>query len=589
MGRAIDLDEQGAVYVTGQTSSNNLPTTPGSFQPTRSMPDNTDGVFLVKFDAALTTMIYGTHIDTPGFTDDVRDIAVHNFCAYLTGSTGSDAFPVTPGVVQPTKNGAPRDIFVLKLSADGSSLVFSTFFGGDNLDIPYAIAVDIAGFIYVVGDTSGFNWPTSPGAFATTRNSFSGGFALKLNPDATSVVYSTYLSEGAGERPEGVAPDSQGATHIAGVIGADGYPVTPDAMQPTRGGERDAFYTVLSADGTRQKYSSYHGGAEDDMVGEVQGSFIFGDTVEVRDCQAYFVGRTASPGFPLMDPFQPTMGGGEWDAFISKVDPSTADGTPQINCTGVVLATGTPVMDMLAPRSIGTVFGSGFSTQSVFVPEIDASGNVSTNLANTCVEIAGQRGAMFVVVPTQINFMVPPGVPLGWRRVVVIRGCGTANEARSEPQYVEIKPVVPAFFNFINNLNGVNPIAAVDNATGFLIGPPGLFGLSGALGQNFVTTPAQPGQIIVVFPTGLGPTNPALANGQIPGAAFPITGSSSLTLGGVMVPPEDIFYVGAAPCCAGLDQVTFRVPATLAAGNHPLVLTVDGVSSPVGPFIAVQP
>ena len=346
---------------------------------------------------------------------------------------------------------------------------------------------------------------------------------------------------------------------------------------------------MLSADGTRQIYSSYHGGAEDDMVGEVQGSFVFGDTVAERDCQAYFVGRTASPGFPLMDPFQPAMGGGEWDAFISKVDPFSAGGTPHIGCNAVVLATGTPVMDMLAPRSIGTVFGTGFSTQSVFVPELDGSGNVSTNLADTCVEIAGQRGAMFAVVPSQINFMVPPGVPLGWRRVVVIQGCGTADEVRSEPQYIEIKPVVPAFFNFVNNSDGVNPAAAVDNATGALIGPPALFGLSSGTAQSVVTTPAQPGQIVVVFPTGLGPTNPALANGQIPGAAFPITGSSSLTLGGVTVPPEDIFYVGAAPCCAGLDQVTFRVPASLAAGNHALVLTVDGVSTPVGPFIAVEP
>jgi len=61
-----------------------------------------------------------------------------------------------------------------------------------------------------------------------------------------------------------------------------------------------------------------------------------------------------------------------------------------------------------------------------------------------------------------------------------------------------------------------------------------------------------------------------------------------IQVGGVDVPASDIYYVGAAPCCAGLYQVSFKVPESLPDGNHKVVITVNGVSSPEGPDIAVK-
>lgn len=584
---AVDLDAQGYVYVAGNTSSRDLPTTPGSFQPTRGTPDNTDGIFVAKLMPDLTSLVYSTHIDS-GDDEDVRDIEVHDGYAFITGSAESDLFPTTPGVVQPTKNGAPRDGFVAKLSRDGSSLVFSTFIGGDNFDSPVGIDVDPTGHAYVTGNFTGFNTPTTAGAFRTERNDNDGGMVMKLSPTGDALLYSTYTGSGA-DRPHSIRVDSQGAAHIAGVTTNRVLEVTPDALQPANLNRSTmAYYMVFSHDGTRQLYSSYHGGDDLDAVGEFQG-FLFGDVLDEIDCQAVFVGRTLSPNFPLQDAFQSTAGGGDWDAFVSRVDPFTPDGEPHLACSGVTLATGTPVIRKLAPRSIGTAFGSDFSSQTVLAAETDGAGFVTSDLGGSCIEIADQRAAEFAVLPTQINFMVPPDTPLGWQRMRVVRDCNTANEVRSEPQLVLIEPVAPAFFNFINNADGVNPIAAIDNATGSLIGPSGLFGAALETEQGVVTTPAQPGQIVVVFPTGMGPTSPALANGQIPGGAFNATGDVRLTLGGVEVPSADVFYAGAAPCCAGLDQITFRVPEGLSAGNHPLVVTVDGAASPEGPFIAVAP
>jgi uncharacterized protein (TIGR03437 family) len=107
-------------------------------------------------------------------------------------------------------------------------------------------------------------------------------------------------------------------------------------------------------------------------------------------------------------------------------------------------------------------------------------------------------------------------------------------------------------------------------------------------------TPARPGEIVSLFATGLGPTEPPLAAGDIPQlvlsgrnglatVALPI----EITIGGVVVAAADTLYVGAAPCCAGLFQVVVRVPDSVADGNLPVILRVSGVSSPPGPFLPV--
>jgi len=259
---------------------------------------------------------------------------------------------------------------------------------------------------------------------------------------------------------------------------------------------------------------------------------------------------------------------------------------PSISSGGVVVATGTPVVASVSPNAILTIFGQNIAPEGTFVinPEVDSEGKVSTQLANTCVEINGQRSPLFAVLPTQINLQSPtiaPGAPVP---VVVIRACGTPQESRSDPENVAIAAVSPAFFNFANNQDGVNPIATVHQDGVNFVGPGSL---------EFPTTPAVPGEFVSLFATGLGPTNPAFEAGQIPQSVNPanplasLTGSVSVTIGGIAVAGADLFYAGVAPCCAGLYQIVAKVPATAPSGNLPVVVTVDGVSSPQGPFITV--
>ena len=263
---------------------------------------------------------------------------------------------------------------------------------------------------------------------------------------------------------------------------------------------------------------------------------------------------------------------------------------PAISAGGIILATGTPVVGQVSPLSIFTIFGQEFAPEGTLVlqPELDAGGDVATNLGGTCVEIDGQRSPLFAVLPTQINGQASDLLQPGQAAVEIIRGCGTSDEQRSPAAMVTIGAATPAFFNFVNNLDGNNPIAALHGGGPGLVGEPGLI-------PGVTFTPAQPNEFVSFFGTGFGPTDPALESGQIPSQALPdsqgvanLVNEVTFTIGGIAVPPADVFYAGTAPCCAGLQQFVVRVPPNAPDGDLGVIAAVDGVSTPSGPFITVK-
>jgi uncharacterized protein (TIGR03437 family) len=270
------------------------------------------------------------------------------------------------------------------------------------------------------------------------------------------------------------------------------------------------------------------------------------------------------------------------DAFALKIDPFVPDDGPSINCRGVVLATGTPVVRKISPNSIVTVFGDEFTGgASAFSPETDANGNVARSLIDTCVEMNDVRTPVFAMLDGQANIQALRNLPTGWAKVRVVSNCNTAEEVKSPPEYVQVMPTTPAFFNFVNNVDGVNPIAALHQDGVSLVGPPGLFG------SAVETSGAAPDEFVSMFFTGGGTTNPSFAEGEIPGVAAPVTGPVELTIGDTPVTGDDLFYVGVAPCCAGLYQAVGKVPAGAQSGNHEVRLKIGDYTAPPGPFITV--
>jgi len=243
----IRADASGAVYLSGFTGSDNFPTTPGSFQPTK--PENWNA-FVTKIGSTGSSLVYSTYLGGSQADSGMNgDIAVDSSGhAYVTGNTSSTDFPVTVGAYQTYWSNPGMIAFVTKLSADGSSLVFSTFLGSGGDDQIPGITADSSGAVYAGGWTNSTGFPTTPGAFQTVKAYGDDAFFVKLNANGTDAVYSTFVGGNAYERTYGGAIDGAGGAYLTGYTGSTDFPVTPGAFQTTFGGlgplaYGDAFVT----------------------------------------------------------------------------------------------------------------------------------------------------------------------------------------------------------------------------------------------------------------------------------------------------------------------------------------------------------
>src|SRR5579864_2669473 len=242
--------------------------------------------------------------------------------AYVTGVTSAANFP-TKNPLQ-SKSGGLQDVFVTKLNATGTGLVYSTYLGGSGQDFGQGIAIDGAGNAYVAGFTASANFPTTSNAFQTAIVTGAGrfdAFLAKLNPNGSALLYSTYLGGSGDDRGLGVAADGAGNAYVTGFTGSTSdFPHTAGAFQATSGGGTDAFVAKLntSASGAASLvYSTYLGGTGFDTA--------YGIALDSAG-NAYVTGKTRSNDgtqpndFPIAgQPLQPIGGGGE-DAFVTKVN-----------------------------------------------------------------------------------------------------------------------------------------------------------------------------------------------------------------------------------------------------------------------------
>jgi len=267
--------------------------------------------------------------------------------------------------------------------------------------------------------------------------------------------------------------------------------------------------------------------------------------------------------------------GPEQHGFL--LSPVTAVPGPSI--TGIVGAgLSVPAVTSISGNGLFSIFGSLLASTTTGVTQADIVNNqLPTNLGGTCVESGTTKWGLFFVSAGQINALAGDVPSSGTVPVSVVTNCGTANEVTSPAMNVPVAAASPEFLYFVANANGQNPVAAIQALTGAFVGAPGLIA-----GATF--TPAHTGDILTAFGVAFGATTSTDPIGTLDTAANTLTSSHSLTLGGVTIDPS---YVGLTPTFAGLYQVNFKVPSGLAAGNQPLVLTVNGTPSPSGPYITV--
>ena len=315
-GQGIAVDSAGNALVTGSTASADFPTV-GAFESVHG--GAAYDAFVTKLGPAGSTLVYSTYLGGSGedYGSDIAVDAPGN--AYITGYTNSTDFP-TAGPLQAVNGGgtcgAPPntipcfDAYVAKLNVDGSSLVYSTYFGGSGGDYGYGIAVDAFGSAYVTGLTTSTDFPVTAGAFQLAGGGTSvDAYVVKLDPTGSSAVYSTYLGGTGAEAGLDIAVDPSGNAYVAGYAYGNSLPLA-SPLQATNGGYYDAFLSKLNAAGSALIFSSYLGGSGNEKARGV--------AVDPSG-NAYLTGDTFSTDFPVTPGASQTYyGSGAFDAFVAK-------------------------------------------------------------------------------------------------------------------------------------------------------------------------------------------------------------------------------------------------------------------------------
>jgi hypothetical protein len=257
----VAIDASGNSYVVGSTDSTDFPVT--------AMGPATGGVnhvFVEKLDPTGSNLIFCDYLGGSGEDDGYAlalDAANHIF---ITGSTASSDFPL----ISPFQASEPSSLnaFLVKISADGSTLLYSSYFGGNGSDVPVGVAVDVTGNMILAGYTSSTNLPLANAYQSSVLANQTYGFISKFSPDGSSLVYSTYFGGNSNVATQpwstiaGMALDSSGNVYVAGTTNTYNFPVTSGAYlttNPASSGVSTGFLGKFSSSGNLV-YSTYFGG-----------------------------------------------------------------------------------------------------------------------------------------------------------------------------------------------------------------------------------------------------------------------------------------------------------------------------------------
>jgi hypothetical protein len=470
-GNAIVVDQAGNAYITGQTNDLNFPTTPGAYLPAPGGgvgTGSTDG-WAAKLDPTGSSLIYSTYLTGNGNNVSSTPSGIALDAAgdvYLTGA-GSCTGLITPGAYStPSLPGGLR-AFITKLNSNGSALVYSSCFGGNANDQPFAIAIDPSDNAYITGFTMSTDFPETTVLQSQGAASLQ-AFVVKLNVSGNQLMYSTLFGSGQGF---GIAVDASGNAYVTGY--ADSY-LFPTAG-PMQGGcqGNNAFVSKINPSGTTLAYSIC-------LAGSVEG---YGIAVDSND-NAYITGRTQSTGLPAINAIQPIYGGGTLcgyncsDAFVTEV---SADGSKFLFST-YLGDIGFESGNGIAVDPSGSIYVTG-ATSSLDFPlanpyQAVQNGDVANGGANAFV---AKIAADVSITPQRLVF---GPAPLG---TLQRQGLGVA----SAPQSLTFTNNTSSSITFgSDTFAGINPsefTAANDNCAGSAVPA------SGSCGIAVVFTPAASG------------------------------------------------------------------------------------------------
>jgi fibronectin type 3 domain-containing protein len=324
---SMRLGPGGDVFISGQTSSSDLPFTPGAFCSTyegsAGAPET--ALFAMRLDASLTTLEYCTYINgiapEPGSSRPKTGLAIDGEGNALLCGAAYPSFPTTEGTVHPDYIGGTTDAFVLELDPTGSRVLRSTFLGGSGPDGADEVAVAGNGTIYVGGFTVSDDLDTTPDAPQRWHSEKSDMLVAALSRDMETQGFCSYF----GGRGDDAASDivlgaGDGRLLILGVTFSSTLPWTPGCYDPQLSGARDCALVALNLSTMDFDYCTYLGGSG------LENNFYEG-LAECPDGGVYIAQSTESADFPTTPGANDTTYGDHEDGFVTLLDP-TACGVP---------------------------------------------------------------------------------------------------------------------------------------------------------------------------------------------------------------------------------------------------------------------
>ncbi len=233
--RSIAVGADGQVYVAGYTRSSDFPTTPNSFRPFYSGGGD---AFLARLDLNAMALTYSTFLGGDGLDQATKILVEPSGHVALTGYTLSNDFPVTPDALQSTQAGN-GDAFLTILDPTAqdftTALVYSTYFGGSDTDVPYDLRRDTAGKYYLCGYTLSLDLPIQNALWSASDLGALDGFVAVIDPAASplkALVSSGYLTGPGYQYADGIDVDDKGNIYVTGTVLGDvfagaGRPVPP--------------------------------------------------------------------------------------------------------------------------------------------------------------------------------------------------------------------------------------------------------------------------------------------------------------------------------------------------------------------------
>ena len=261
-----------------------------------------------------------------------------------------------------------------------------------------------------------------------------------------------------------------------------------------------------------------------------------------------------------------TVNGDHIYATTFTVSPATASGpSPAIEQGGV--KSGASFQSGIVPNSWIAIQGTNLANTTDTWDKAIVNGQLPTSLDGVSVTIGGKPAYVYFVSPTQLNVLAPD-VGTGTMNVTVTNSGTTSAPIASNSQTVS-----PAFFLWV----GKYTVATRQDFT---------WAVANGTFAGVTTVAAKPGDVIILWGTGFGPTTPATPVGvQVPPNAYSTANPVTVTVGGTNA---TVYGAALAPGFAGLYQVAIQIPASAQDGDLPIVATINGAQSPAGVLITVK-